>query len=360
MQAQNSELSFKGQSIFVGIDVHLKSWTVTILTESLFHKTFTQPASHLVLHNYLTKHFPQATYYSVYEAGFCGFMPHYRLRELGIKNIVINPADVPTTQKEHLQKDDPTDSRKLARSLRSQELTSIYIPQLSSLGDRTLVRLRASLVSDMVRYKQRIKSLLYFYGISFPEEFKKPHTHWSSRFMKWLRESVELAHETDRQSLQILVQQAEQQRRLLLEVTKKIKALSSSQKYEKNIKLLRTVPGIGLITAITLLTEIEDIGRFPNTDHFAGYIGLVPTRHSSGENTRVGEMTFRGQKRLRKHLIESSWVAARLDPALLKCFNQYTMRMEKNKAIVKIARKVLNRIYFVLKNQMEYVPSVVK
>lgn len=360
MQTQNSELTFKGQRIFVGIDVHLKSWTVTVLSESLAHKTFTQPASHLALHKYLTGNFPQADYYSVYEAGFCGFMPHYRLQELGIKNIVINPADVPTTQKEHLQKDDPTDSRKLARSLRSGELTGIYIPLPANLGDRTLVRIRASIVSDMVRFKQRIKSFLNFYGITYPEEFKKTHTHWSNQFMKWLRESVVLEYETDRQSLQLLLQQADHQRARLLEVTKKIKELSSSQKYEKNMKLLRSVPGIGLITAITLLTEIEDISRFPNSDHFAGFIGLVPNRHSSGESTQVGEMTFRGQTKLKKLLIESSWVAARLDPALLKCFNQYVIRMDKNKAIVKIARKVLNRIYFVLKNKMEYVPSVIK
>lgn len=178
--------------------------------------------------------------------------------------------------------------------------------------------------------------------------------------MKWLRESVVLEYETDRQSLQLLLQQADYQRALLLELTNKIKELSSSRKYEENMKLLRSVPGIGLITAITLLTEIEDISRFPNTDHFAGFIGLVPNRHSSGESTQVGEMTFRGQTKLKKLLIESSWVTARLDPALLKCFNQYIMRMDKNKAIVKIARKVLNRIYFVLKNKMEYVPSVVK
>jgi transposase len=108
------------------------------------------------------------------------------------------------------------------------------------------------------------------------------------------------------------------------------------------------------------LTEVENIERFGNSDHFAGFIGLVPNRHSSGSREKIGEMTFRGQDTLKRALIESSWFAARLDPALTKSFHSYFNRMEANKAIIRIARKVLNRMYFVLKNKMEYVSSVVK
>jgi transposase len=360
MQTQRTELIFEGQNLFVGIDVHLKSWTVSILTEKLFHKTFTQPASAETLFNYLNRNFPGGVYHSVYEAGFSGFWAHYKLREMGVKNIIVNAADVPTSQKERLQKDDPTDSRKLARSLRSGELKAIYIPDISTLEDRSLVRMRATLVKDMVRFKQRIKSFLYFYGISYPQEFEKSGTHWSKRFMKWLGEEVSLQNDSGTQTLKILVQEADQQRKLLLEVLRKIRLLSCSEKYAKNMSLLRTIPGIGFITAITFLTEIEQIARFENTDHFAGFVGLIPNRHSSGENDNNGEMTFRGQDALRKMIIESSWMAARFDPTLMMSYHSYINRMEPNKAIVRIARKVLNRMYFVLKNKVEYVPCVVK
>ena len=97
MQTQKTGLDFKGQNIFVGIDVHLKSWAVTILTDNLVHKTFTQPASAETLSSYLSRNFPGGDYYSVYEAGFSGFWTHYKLKEMGINNIIINPADVPTT-----------------------------------------------------------------------------------------------------------------------------------------------------------------------------------------------------------------------------------------------------------------------
>jgi len=360
MQRQITTLDFKGQKIFTGIDVHLKSWTVTILTEELTHKTFTQPASAEVLYNYLNRNFPGGDYNSVYEAGFSGFWAHYKLKEMGINNIVTNPADVPTSQKEHLQKDDPTDSRKLARSLRNNELQALFIPNPAILEDRSLVRVRATLVKDMTRFKHRIKSYLYFYGISFPPQFEKSGTHWSKRFMKWLEEEVSLQHDSGTQALKLLMLEAEQQRKLLLEVLKKIRLLTRNEKYTKNFALLRTIPGIGTITAITFLVEIEDIERFENTDHFAGFVGLVPNRHSSGVKTNDGEMTFRGQKTLKSLLVESSWKAASSDPALMMSYLGYVKRMEPNKAVVRIARKVLNRMYFVLKNKMEYVPGVVK
>jgi transposase len=359
MQTQKTVLDFKGQNIFVGIDVHLKSWAVTILTDNLVHKTFTQPACANILSTYLKRNFPGGDYYSVYEAGFSGFWTHYKLNDMGINNIVINPADVPTTQKEHLQKDDPTDSRKLARSLRAGDLKAIYVPNSSTLEDRSLIRLRTTLVKDMVRFKQRIKSFLHFYGISIPAEFEKSGTHWSKRFMKWLNQGVLLQHESGTQTLKILLQEAEQQRKLLLEILRKIRVLSRSEKYATNMGLLRTIPGVGFVTAITFLTEIENIDRFENTDHFAGFVGLIPNRHSTGGKENNGDMTFRGQVALRKSLIESSWFAARLDPALAMSFNGYVRRMEPNKAIIRIARKVLNRMYYVLKNKSEYVSGVV-
>lgn len=360
MQTQSMALDFKGQNIFVGIDVHLKSWTVSILTESLAHKTFTQPASADALSGYLRRQFPGANYHSVYEAGFSGFWTHYKLKEMGINNIVVNPADVPTSQKEQLQKDDPTDSRKLARSLRGGELTGIYVPDPCSLQDRSLMRMRATLVKDMTRFKQRIKSFLYFYGVPFPPQFEMSASHWSRRFIKWLTCEVSMGHDSGNETLKILVQEAEQQRTLLLDVLRRIRVLSANDKYAKNIALLRTIPGIGLITAMTILTEIENIERFENTDHMAGFAGLVPNRHSSGDKAKNGEMTFRGQNALKKTLIESAWIAARFDPALTMSYHQLIKRMEANKAITRIARKLLNRIYFVLKNNQEYVHGVIR
>ena len=330
------------------------------MTEKLEHKKFTQPPQANVLYNYLTRNFPGATYYSAYESGFSGFWAHRQLEALGIKSMVTNAADVPTGQKEKIQKDDLRDSRKIARSLRSGDLEAIYVPGESTLEERSLLRMRTSLIKDMTRFKQRIKSFLYFFGILYPERFNKSGSHWSKNFLKWLKEEVQLTEESGRDTMNMLIREVEEQRELLLLVSRKIKQLSESEKYASNVKLLKTVPGIGLLTAMHFLTEMETVERFADPDHFAAYVGLVPDRHNSGEVKNDGEMTFRGQSILKKCVIESAWIAARKDPALSLSYNKYAARMEPNKAIIRIARKLLNRIYFVLKNKKEYVTCIAK
>ena len=83
----------------------MKSWSVTILSETSVLKKMNQGAAPDALHRFLTSHYPEAEYYSVYEAGFCGFWIHDRLTELGIHNIVVNPADVPTMSSEKAAED---------------------------------------------------------------------------------------------------------------------------------------------------------------------------------------------------------------------------------------------------------------
>lgn len=358
MLLQRNELDFKGQNIYVGIDVHLKSWTVTILTETQPHKTFSQPPKPEVLAGYLDKHFPNGSYHSAYEAGFSGFWAHYRLISLGINNIVINPADIPTTQKEQYHKNDPVDSRKIARSLRAGLLNPIHVLDNQTIEDRSLVRTRSVLVKDMTRFKVRIKSFLFFFGINYPEKFENTKTHWSRNFIQWLKE-IELETWSGRAALDMLISEAENQRLILLDINKKIRALCRSEKYKANIELLQTVPGIGITNAVIFITQIENVERFKTIDELASYVGLVPTSHSSGEKDNKGEMTFRGQKILKSMMIESAWVAIRMDTALSLSYNTYIKRMQPNKAIIRIARKLLNRIYYALKNKRPYQTGIV-
>jgi len=359
MQTQRKELNFEGQNIFVGIDVHLKSWNVSIFTKDLHHKTFNQPPKPESLSNYLNLNFPNAIYHSVYEAGFSGLHAHYGLTNQGINNIVINPADVPTSDKEKRRKTDKVDSNKLARSLRNNELKGIYIASQEILEDRSFVRVRSSIVKDQSRLKNRLKSMLYYYGIEFPVEFQKSCTHWSKRFMVWLK-TVQLKFQSGNSALGMLIKEAELLRTLLLEVNKDLKGLAITEKYAKNMELIRSVPGIGLVTGMLFLSEIESIKRFENNNKFAGMIGIVPDCHSSGDNEQIGEITPRRHIHMRSGLIESSWIAVRVDPALSKAFSDYCKRMEPNKAIVRIARKLSNRIYYVLKNEKKYESRIVK
>lgn len=353
MQTQVRTLDFTGQNIYAGIDTHKKSWTVSIYTDELYHKTFNQPPRPETLYHYLAKHFPNGTFYSVYEAGYCGFWIHEQLKTLGINSIVVNPADVPTTDKEKKHKIDPVDSNKLARQLRNGDLEAIYIHDRDIQEDRSLIRMRRTLVKEITRYKNRIKAKLFFFGIEIPEHFNRDQSYWSKRFIDWLSE-LKYNRESGTRPLRLLVEHVKILRKDMLEINREIRKLSRQEYYAERVKLLLSIHGIGLITAMTILTEIDDIHRFDNLEKLASYIGLTPTSHSSGDNDIHGEMINRGNKFLKSAIIESAWVAARVDPVLHMDFIGYSRRMKKNKAIVRISRKLLNRVSFVLKNEVPY------
>lgn len=353
METQIKKTDFKNQNIYVGFDVHKKSWKVTVMAEDLLYKTFTQPPDPEVLYNYLKKNFPGGTYHSAYEAGFCGYWIHQKLLTYGIKSIVVNAADIPTTDKERVNKEDKRDSRKIARSLSSGTLVPIYTPSLETLRDRSLMRTRAMLVKDMARYKNRIKSFLFFYGIEIEEQFLRTINHWTNRFVAWL-EKLEIDGASGKESLQILITEYMNLRGALLKVKREIRALSQTDRYRESVKLLISIPGIGLITAMTIMTELETIKRFNNLDKMCGYIGLVPSTNSSGDKERSGDITPRGHYTLRSAIIESAWTAIKCDPTLTKSYLNYCNRMNPNRAIVKIAKKLLSRIRFVMSNKKPY------
>ena len=154
---QSKAISFKGQKVFIGIDVHKKTWSVTTLLEVGMPKTHSQKASAKELFDFLNRHYPEAEYHAVYEAGFSGFSTYYALKEYGIECTVVNAADVPTTQYESVMKSDPIDSDKMARALRAGMIKGIYIREKDNLDDRGLVRLRKSIQQDLTRYKNRVQ-----------------------------------------------------------------------------------------------------------------------------------------------------------------------------------------------------------
>lgn len=353
MPTQINKMDFKGQNIYCGIDVHDKSWKTTILVGDIFHKTFSHNPEPELLSNYLHENFPGGTYYAAYEAGFSGFWIQKELQQMGIKTIITHAADIPTTDKEKRQKEDKRDSRKIARSLKNGDLKGIYIPSDIELENRLLVRARFTIAKDLRRNQHRIKSFLHFYGIRFPVEFSNPKQHWSKRFLCWL-ESIELKDRSGKEALGILIRQIKSLRSELLTVTRQIKDLSKTEKFKEDCDLLRSIHGIGENTAMRFLTEIVDIKRFSSIDKLASYIGFIPSTNSSGEKNRFGDITPRGHKALRTLLVEDAWIAIGKDPSLMASYYKLSKRMDGNKAIVRIAKKLLARMAFVLRERKKY------
>lgn len=348
MQVQRNELDFKGQKFYCGIDIHKKNWAVTIATDEILLKTFNQNADPAALVKFLNRNYPGGTYLAGYESGYFGFNLHRYLKEKGIDCQVIHAADIPTTHKEKDQKRDPLDSRKIARVLRTGESKSIWVPPVCLEQDRQLLRIRRTLVKDQTRIKNRIKAFLQIHGIKYPEVFSNNRSHWSKRFIDWLEE-IQLKETTGTETLQSLVRNLNFIRNEILVISRKIRALSLQERYNTAHSRLIEIPGIGVLTAMIILTEIGDIHRFKNVDSFRSFIGLIPSSHSSGEKEYNGRITNRGNSHLRYLLVESTWTALRKDPYYLNIYSQYRKRMNPNKAVIRTARKLVNHIYYTLK-----------
>ena len=351
-----NKLDFTGQHIYVGLDVHKKSWNVSIHSAHLEHKTYSQPPDPQILGTYLRRNFPGAQYHCVYEAGFSGFWTYDRLKEQGIDCLVVNPGDVPTNDKERVTKSDRVDCRKLARSLRNGELKGIYVPTNIKIEDRGLLRIRHNLIKKQTRCKNQIKSLLHFYGKSIPDEVVL--SHWSRRYIQEL-ENIRMERTTGAMALQTLLSELTHLRELIAQITREIIALSRTEDYRESVHLLKTIPGISTLSAMILLTELVDITRFSCFDHLASYVGFIPNIHDSGEKERHTGLTNRRNPVLRTLLIEAAWFAVRKDPAMMMAFNHLCVRMKKTRAIIPIAKKLLRRARFVLKNRTAYQIAVV-
>ncbi len=348
---------FSGQNLYVGMDVHHKSWKIHIYSDEFELKSLSQEPGVERLSNYLHNHYPGANYLLAYEAGFCGFWIQRSFAAKGINCKVVHAADVPTNNKEHLRKTDKVDSKKIAKGLKNGDLNFVHVPDIDLELDRQLLRSRENLIKDSTRIKNRVKAILKLHGIEVPETYKEGT--WSRAFVQWLQQ-IDFKSSSGKLAMQTQIDEF-----LFLQGKKKsidaaIKALSQTGRYSTNIKLLQTVPSVGLLTAMTLLTEIGDINRFKRLDELCSYCGIVPNCHDSGETEHKGGLSRRGNSTLKRILIECAWVAVRKDPALLLYYKQQITHLQGQKAIIKVARKLLSRIRYVLINQKEYVTGIIE
>jgi transposase len=347
-------LNFAGQSFYIGVDVHSTNWKVTVRSNGLKLATFSIDPKPVKLKEYMQTRYPGGTYNSVYEAGFSGYWAHRELKENGFNNIIVNPADVPTTDKEKDRKNDPIDSNKLSRELSNGSLKGIFVPDINQESIRVVSRSLRQYSQRSSQIKNRIKGLLYFLGLKCEGDSSK---HWSAAYLKELSEIV-FPDANDRFTMECHLEELMHVRRMKTKILKLIQVLS---KGTPEICLLRTVPGIGIITAFALYAELVDIKRFTSLDNLASFVGLVPSTASSNDKTIMRGMTNRHCRYLRYMLIEAAWVAVRKDPVLTLSYSNLVNngKMKKTRAIVKIAKKLLNRIRAVWKNKEAYVPGVV-
>ena len=349
-------IDYSGKTLYVGIDVHQKDYQVAVVFEHTCLGNHRMPASATKLIDYLHKHFPGASFRCVYESSAWGFNLQRKLSAAGIDCIVVNAADVATSDKERRRKTDAVDALKLAREHQSHNLEAIYVPDEETQKERELIRSRKDVVGDLGRAKNRLKSSLKYHGIDIPEALDK--SNWSNNFLTWVEQEAN-KDLVLRDVLLLKLEQIKVLRALLLKIEKLVRKLMKTEKYLHNATLITSIPGIGPVISALFLLEIGDIRRFKTFDKLSNFIGLCPDTYSSGETDRDTGITRRKHKQLRTALIEASWTALRKDPALMDSYSKLTKRMEGNKALIRITRKLLRRMRAVLISGVPYQKGIV-
>ena len=140
----------------------------------------------------------------------------------------------------------------------------------------------------------------------------------------------------------------------LLKISRQIIVLSQSEKYVRKVKLIKSVPGIGILIGMELLVELPDIERFKNAEEIASYMGLTPSEYSTGQHVRQGRITRCGNSRARTCLVESSWHLIVKDPFMRFKYMTLKNRKGAKRAIIAIARNLIVWIRRILLNNEPY------
>jgi len=341
--------------VFAGLDVDKKSISVTFTDHQGFIRSLHMPYSVEHLVNHVRKHFPDQKVAFAYEAGPTGYGLYDGLEAQAYRCLIASPSMIPKAPGQRV-KTNRLDSQGLSENLRGGQLKGIHVPTAVYRELRHLTQLRDTLVSEVVATKLRIKSLLLFEGIHFPPA--PAGSQWSFMVRAKLRKLP--CSSTVRFKLDQLLDGLEFSEKQVLKTTKEVRRFcQNDSELSQCIKYVMTVCGIGWIVASQLLARIGDWRELKNVRQLGGFLGLVPTEHSTGDRTDRGSITRTGDGRLRSKLIQAAWSAIRQDGELREFFRSICHKHPRHQgsrvAIVAVARKLTTRISVVLMQQRPYV-----
>jgi transposase len=326
--------SYDGQQVYVGIDVHKKSYVIVVRVQQTVVKKWSTTANPEELAQQLLKYFCGATIHSVYEAGFSGFVLHRVLVHAGIDNIVVHAAAVEVAAHNRV-KTDTRDAAKLSQQLESGRLKGIRVPSEEQEHRRLLSRTRAQLVQERAAVKQQIRMKAHQFGLIDAEENRE----MSHAFVKEL-----LTKAIDATLKMVIEVHWSVWRALDEQVAKLVEQLKQQAQTDENEATYRSAPGVGPISARVLSNELGNMSEFTNERQLFRYTGLTPSEHSSGEQTHRGHITKQGNRHIRGLLLEIAWRAIRKDAALRSFFDRLQVSTGGKRAIIAVARKLIGKI----------------
>ena len=289
--------------IHVGLDVHKDSITVAAAEAGRAAARVMGKLAHDVpkLVKLLDTLGPCASLHVVYEAGPTGFGLQRALRARGYGCDVIAPSQMPKRPAASRVKTDRRDSVALAECSRAGQLRAIWVPQPGDEAIRDLTRAREDGINSRTKARQQLKSFLLRHAVRYAGK-----TSWSKMHYRWLAElnfGAQAAQTAFTEYLLAVQAADERVQRLSQALQESIRGW----RFEPVVAALQALRGIDLINAVCLVAEIGDFSRFEHPRQLMGYLGLVPSEHSSGERVRRGSITKTGNAHARRLLTEAAW-----------------------------------------------------
>jgi transposase len=286
---------------FVGLDAHARTIAVAVAEEAGAPGEYgvipNDPSSIRRLVGRLGG--PGVRLVACYEAGPTGYVLHRQLESLGVDCMVVAPSLIPTRSGDRV-KTDRRDALKLARLLRSGDLTAVWVPDQEHEALRDLVRARADAKADLLRAKNRLSKFLLRRGVRAPHGVRA----WTARHRAWLGQIrlEELSAQIVLEDYRSVVEVAEERVRRLEG------ALHTAvpERHRALVAALQAFRGIAFLTAVTIVAEVGDLRRFASAPQFMAYVGVVPSEFSSGGHHRRGRITKAGNALLRHVLVEAA------------------------------------------------------
>jgi len=341
--------------LWIGIDFHKKTWRVHFRSDTFSDNPFSMVPDPDALLKKVVRGYKGYTVEVVYECGCFGYWAHRKFESYGWNSVVVNPCDIPRVSKQKFTKTDSIDARNLSKLLKAGLLNSVTIPDIKREQLRSLFRRRVHLVMYTRSIKSRLKAQLLYYGIIIPDDLD--NAAWTKAFKAWVKK-IKWQHETGKLMMLSNLKQVEYQHYETNDISNHLRKYCRDN-YKKEYDLLQSVPGIGPLTAICFISEVGNIKRFKNFKQLSCLVGMMPTTYQSSDTNKTQGLTPRALRIMRSYLVEAAWQAVRIDPVLREYYKKHTGK-KPNDIIVKVARKLLSRMYGVLRTETKYEIGLVK
>ena len=287
---------------FVGLDAHAESTAIGVAEAGRAAPRFvgTVGAKLAELTKALAKLGEPGSLLVVYEAGPCGFGLARELLALGYRCEVVAPSRIPKRPGERI-KTDRRDALKLASLARAGELTAVTIPDQRDEAIRDLSRARVDAVRARLKARQQLQSLLLRHGRRYSGK-----TAWTAAHERYLAE-ISFAHPAQDIAFTEYRQAVGADEARVKRLTQALAHEVESWRMQPVVGAVMTLRGLDLVAATTVVAELGDLRRFARPRELMGYLGLVPSEHTTGSKRRLGAITKTGNGHVRRMLIEAAW-----------------------------------------------------